>query len=68
MTIRRFLVTAAALLAVAAVRPAPAAGQSMIRFLELDQRLVRAQLDQELQAYLRARTREDSAAADVAEA
>jgi multidrug efflux pump subunit AcrA (membrane-fusion protein) len=40
----------------------------MIRFLELDQRLVRAQLDQELQAYLRARTREDSAAADVAEA
>lgn len=46
----------------------PAAAQSAVRFLELEEQLVEAQLEQEMESLRRARSRERGARADVAEA
>ncbi len=55
-------------LAPALLAALPAAGQSAVRFLELEKELVDAQLEQEMQSLRRARGRERGARAEVAEA
>lgn len=58
----------AALLALLVVAVPRTSAQGVVRYLEADEALVERQLAEEVQVYLRARTEEDTALADLAEA
>lgn len=64
----RFVSLFLPLLALLVVATPRASAQSVIRYLEADEELVERQLSEEIQAYLRARTAEDAALGDLAEA